>query len=176
MLQGIFPVSSACFNSRVPLIAENVRVRQPLVILKRRQKRPLLNDPERRLWSLASRWLERWCSSLIVVQPETVLRWHRQGWKVYWRWCSRRGAEGGRRRIPPELRALIRRLACENRLWGQQRIQAELARLGFRVCARAVAKYIRKPYDGIPSPGWRRSLKTHASESWACDLFTVRTL
>lgn len=61
-------------------------------------------------------------------------------------------------------------------MWGQQRIQAELTRLRIKVCARTVAKYMRKPFDGIPSPGWRRFLKAHASEIWACDLFTVRTL
>ena len=128
------------------------------------------------LLDLSSRWFGRWRAALIVVQPETVLSWHRKGWKAYWRWRSRRGHGGGRRRISPELRALIRRLARENRLWGQQRIQAELARLGFSVCARTVAKYMRKPYDGMPSPGWRRFLKAHATEIWACDLFTVHTL
>lgn len=82
----------------------------------------------------------------------------------------------GRKRIDPELRALIRCMARENPLWGQRRIQAELARLGFRVCARTVAKYMRRPYNGIPSPGWRQFLAQHSSEIWACDLFTVQTL
>jgi len=67
-------------------------------------------------------------------------------------------------------------MARENSLWGQSRIQAELARLGFKVCARTVAKYMRKPYDGTPSPGWRQFLKQHAKAIWACDLFTVRTI
>lgn len=67
-------------------------------------------------------------------------------------------------------------MACENPLWGQQRIQAELARLGFRVCARTVAKYMRRPYNGVPSPGWRRFLAQHAKEIWACDFLTVRTI
>ena len=159
VLQWFFAVCSACFKSRVQLMAENMCLRQQLVVLKRRQKRSQLVDSDRRFWILVSRWFVSWRDALIIVQPETVLGWHCKGWKAYWRWRSRRGAGGGRRRIPPELRALIRRLARENVLWGQQRIQGELARLGFSVCARTVAKYMRKPYDGIPSPGWQRFLK-----------------
>jgi transposase InsO family protein len=78
--------------------------------------------------------------------------------------------------ITPEIRELLRRMARENPLWGQRRIQAELARLGFSVCARMVAKYMRRPYDGTPSPGWRQFLAQHSQEIWACDLFTVQTL
>jgi len=71
---------------------------------------------------------------------------------------------------------LIRRLASENILWGQRRIQAELARLGFKVSARTVAKYMRLPHDREPSPGWRTFLERHAAEIWACDFFCVQTL
>ncbi len=94
------------------------------------------------------RWIVRWRETLIIVQPETVLGWHRQGWKTYWRWRSRQRGRGGRRCIDPEVRSLIRRMASENPLWGQRRIQAELVRLGFTICARTVAKYMRQPYDG----------------------------
>ena len=166
----------AIFKSRAQLIAENLCLRQQLVVLKRRQQRPRLRDADRRFWIVACRWFEHWPEALIIVQPETVLGWHRRGWKAYWRWRSQQHKGGGRRRISPELRALIRPMACENRLWGQQRIQAELARLGFRVCARTVAKYMRHPYDGIPSPGWRRFLAQHAKGIWACDLLTVQTI
>lgn len=117
-----------------------------------------------------------WRDALLIVQPDTVLRWHRKGWKAYWRWRSRQRKRGGRRRIPLELRDLIRRMAQENRLWGQQRIQGELANLGFTVCARTVAKYMQKPWDGHSSPGWRQFLEHHAKEIWACDLFTVQTI
>ena len=176
MIRWLAPAVTACFKSKTQLIAENLCLRQQLVVLKRRQQRPRLRDSDRRFWIVAYRWFTRWRETLIVVQPETVLGWHRRGWKAYWRWRSLRRWRGGRRRIPPELRALIRRIASENSLWGQQRIQAELARLGFRVCARTVAKYMRRPYDGVPSPGWRRFLAQHAKEIWACDLFTVRTI
>ncbi len=110
------------------------------------------------------------------MKPDTVVSWHRKGWKAYWRWRSRRFAGTGRRKIDPELRDLIRRMARENPLWGQRRIQAELARLGFRACARTVARYMRSPYSGTPSPGWRQFMHQHADEIWACDLFTVQTI
>jgi transposase InsO family protein len=157
------------------LITENACLRQQLVILKRRQNRPSLRNADRRFWILASRWFHRWRETLLVVQPETVLRWHRKGWKAYWISRSRR-RPGGRQRIPLDVRDLIRRMARENPLWGQQRIQAELAELGFTVCARTVAKYIRRPWSGQPSPGWRQFLAQHADEIWACDLFAVQTI
>ncbi len=113
---------------------------------------------------------------MIVVRPDTVVGWHRKGWKAYWRWRSRRPAGTGRRKIEPKLRELIRRMARDNPLWGQRRIQAELARLGFRVCARTVARYMRRPYSGTPSPGWRQFLSQHADEIWACNFFTVQTI
>ncbi len=143
MVQWLVFTITACFKSRAQLVAENLCLRQQLVILKRRQPRPCLRNADRRFWILACRWLARWRETLIIVQPETVLGWHRKGWKAYWRWRSRQSGRGGRRHIDPELRALIRRMARENTLWGQRRIQAELYRLGFKVCARTVAKYMR---------------------------------
>jgi transposase InsO family protein len=176
VIRWLLRVILACVKSRAQLIAENLCLRQQLVVLKRRQQRPTLQDADRRFWIIASRWFSGWVAALIIVQPETVLGWHRKGWKAYWRWRSQRTGRGGRRPISPELRALIRRMARENPLWGQRRIQAELARLGFAVGARTVAKYMRQPYDGVPSLGWRRFLAQHAREIWACDLFTVRTI
>ncbi len=176
MIRCLVLAVRACCKPKAQLVAENLCLRQQLVVFKRRQQRPTLRDADRRFWILAQRWFTGWQEVLILVQPGTVLRWHRKGWKNYWRWRSRRSAGGGRRRIEPELRTLIRRMAQENFLWGQRRIQAELARLGFKVCARTVAKYMRRPYNGVPSPGWRQFLARHAQEIWACDLLTVRTL
>ena len=153
------------------MVAEILCLRQQLIVLKRRQTRPQLRDADRRFWILACQLFSGWSRSLIVVKPDTVVSWHRKGWKAYWRWRSRR-PKTGRRKIEPELRELIRRMARENPLWGQRRIQAELARLGFEVCARTVAKYIRRPYSGTPSPGWRQFLAQHGDEICACDLFT----
>ena len=167
---------AAGFTSRADLIAENLCLRQQLIVLQRRTPRPRLRDGDRRFWILACRWVPRWRESLLVVQPATVLGWHRRGWTAYWRWRSRRRTGGGRPRIAGELRVLIRRMAAENPLWGQRRVRAELARLGFTVSARTVAKYIRRPYYGVPSPSWREFLTRHAKDIWACDFFCVRTI
>jgi transposase InsO family protein len=164
------------FKSKARLAAENLCLRQQLIILKRRQARPQLRDADRRFWVLACRWFSEWSETLIVVKPDTVIRWHRKGWKAYWHWRSSHSTRIGRKKTEPELRELIRRMARENPLWGQRRIQAELACLGFKVCARTVARYMRRPYSGTPSPGWRQFLNQHADEIWACDLFTVQTI
>ena len=151
-------------------------LRQQLVVLQRRQPRPRLLRADRRFWFLARQWFSGWRDVLLIVQAETVLRWHREGWRVYWRWRSRPRWTGGRRPVAAEVRALIRQMASENRLWGQRRIEAELVRLGFKVSARTVAKYMRRPYAGKPSPSWRAFLNRHARDIWACDFFCVRTI
>jgi transposase InsO family protein len=160
----------AALRPRALLIAENV-LRHQLGVLQRRHRRPRLRNGDRQFWICASRWFAGWRNSLFIVKPDTVLRWHRRGWRAYWSWRSNRGRRRGRRPISRELQALIRRTTAENRLWGQKRIQAELARLGFRVSARTVAKYMR-----WPSPGWREFLKRHESNIWACDFFCVQTI
>jgi hypothetical protein len=104
------------------------------------------------------------------------MRWHREGWRVYWRWRSRRRGRGGRRPISAELRVPIRRMASENRFWGQRRIQAELMRLGFKVSARTGAKYMNRSYAGKPSPGGRAFLNRNVRDIWARDFFCVRTI
>jgi len=176
MIRCLAYAFTAVFKSKARLVAENLCLRQQLIVLKRRQARPRIRDVDRRFWVLTCRWLSEWSDSLIVVKPDTVIRWHRKGWKAYWRWRSTCSERSGRKKIDPELRALIRRMARENSLWGQRRIQAELARLGFRVCARTVARYMRRPYSGTPCPGWRQFLTQHSNEIWACDLFTVQTV
>src|SRR5215469_5724840 len=139
-------------------------LRQQLLVLQRRYPRPRLSNADRRYWILASRWFGGWRRPLRIVRPETVLRWHRRGWKAYWTWLSHRPGKRGRRLLPQELRALIRRMAAENWLWGQKRIQAELARLGFKVSARTVAKYMRPHRNRRPSPGWRKIPKAARTE------------
>ena len=108
------------------------------MVLKRHRDRPQLRDTDRRFWILACKLFSGWHRSLIIVRPDTVVSWHRKGWRVYWRWRSRR-PKTGRRKIEPELRELIRRMARENPLWGLRGIQAELARLGFKVCSVGVS-------------------------------------
>jgi hypothetical protein len=111
--------------------------------------------------------------AVVVVQPETLVRWHRVGFRCYWRWKSR--SQGGRPQIDGELRALIRRMSIENPLWGAPRIHGELLKLGFEVAQSSVAKYMarrRRP----PSQGWGTFLRNHAPEIAAMDLFVVPTL
>jgi putative transposase len=161
----------------VRLIAENLCLRQQLLVLQRRHPQPRLGNADRQFWIIASRWFSSWRGSPLIVKPETVLRWHRQGWRAYWSRRSRRqrGRSGGRP-IPQELQVLIRRMTAENRLWGQKRIQPELARLGFRVSARTVAKYMNSRHGRGPSSGWRKFLNRHESSIRACDFFCVQTI
>lgn len=164
------------FRARASLVAENMCLRQQLLVLQRKQPRPSLTDRDRLFWILMSRWFPGWREPLLIVAPATVLRWHRRGWKAYWLWRSRPRRPRGRKPVPDEVRELIRRMARENGLWGQKRILAELARLGYAVSARTVAKYMRDLRGGPPSPGWRTFLSAHAHEIWACDFFCVQTL
>ena len=123
---------AAAFRPRMRLIAENLCLRQQLLVLQRRHPQPRLGNADRRFWIIACRWFSSWRGSLLIVKPEMVLRWHRRGWRAYCSWRSgRQRGRSGRRPIPQELQALIRRMIAENRLWGQKRIQAELATLGF---------------------------------------------
>ena len=132
MLRNLVYALAALFKSRSRLVAENLCLRQQLIVLKHHQVRPLLYDADRRFWVLACRWFGKWRDSLIIVKPDTVIRWHRMGWKAYWHWRSTRSRTSGRRTITPEIRELIRRMARENPLWGQRRIQAEPAKLALK--------------------------------------------
>ena len=110
-----------------------------------------------------------------MVEPDTVVRWHRSAWRAYWRWKSRR--RSGRPRIPAELRQLIVRIATdEHPRWGAVRIVGELRALGFDVSARTVRRYRQQALRRPPSQSWRTFLRNHASSIWAADLFTVQTL
>jgi transposase InsO family protein len=110
---------------------------------------------------------------VIILQPETLVRWHRAGFRRYWRWKS--NSRGGRPRIEMELRALIRQMSTENQLWGAPRIHGELLKLGFSVAQSTVAKYMVKR-RGPPSQGWRPFLRKHAPDIAAMDLFVVPTI
>ena len=119
------------------------------------------------------RWFPSVLKVLTVVRPETLVRWHRAGFRRYWRWKSL--PRGGRPQIDTDLRALIRRMSMENPLWGAPRIHGELLKLGFEVTQSSVAKYMvkrRRP----PSQGWRTFLRNHAPNIAAMDLFVVPTI
>jgi hypothetical protein len=120
--------------------------------------------------------LYRWFPSVLrvfaIIQPKTVVRWHRAGFRHYWRWKSR--SRGGRPRIDAELRALIRRMSIDNPLWGVPRIHGELVKLGFEVAQSTVAKYMAKRL-GPACQGWRTFLRNHGPDIAAMDLSVVPT-
>src|SRR6266540_449825 len=126
---------------RRDLLLENAALRQQLAIYQRKGAPPKLSPADRLFWVWLSRFWQRWRSALVIVQPETVINWHRQAWKRYWTWKSGQGGRG-RPRIPPELRDLIMRMAKENPLWGAQRIHGELLGLGFEVGRETVRRYM----------------------------------
>src|SRR5713226_1641451 len=165
----------ALFKPRWQLVAEIVCLRQQLIVLQRQSKRPIFRNQDRRFWILMCCCFAAWRDCLLIVKPQTALRWHARGWRAYWRWRSR-ARMAGRKRIALEVRTLICRMTRENPLWGQMRIMAELLKLGYLVSPRTVRKYMRRPWNGQPSPGWKVFLKEHAQDLWACDFLCVRTL
>src|SRR6267378_583107 len=154
------------------LALENLALRQQLAVWKARQPRPRLTILDRVFWVLLSMFWKSWRSSLQVVRPETVVGWHRQGFRRYWAWKSRR--RSGRPLISTELRDLIRRMSRANPLWGAPRIHGELLKLGLTVSQATVSKYMVRPRRP-PSQAWRTFLKNHAPDLIALDFFTVPT-
>ena len=157
---------------RTALVAENPALRRQLNVLRRSVKRVRLRRRDRGFWSLLSRIWSDGRSCLMVVKPETVIRWHRHGFRLYWRWKSRRG---GRPKVDTELHVLIRRMSRENPTWGASRIQSELYLLGYNVAESTVARYMtrgRKP----PSQTWRTFLANHMKQTAATDPFTMPTV
>ncbi len=161
------------FLDQAELAAENLALRQQLAMLEHKSKRPRLRKRDRIFWVWLSRFWSNWRSVLVIVQAETVVRWHQQGFKLYWRWKSR-GGKVGRPRVHAEIRKLIRRMSVENPTWGVPRIQSELALLGHTVSEATVRKYrIRK--RNPPSQTWRTFLDNHLTDMVAIDFFTVPT-
>ena len=164
----------SALNSRQHLVLENLALRQQLAVLSRRSRRPRLDPFDRLFWSFLSRLWSRWQSTVVFVQPETVIRWQRTAWRRYWTWKSRRSASPGRPQIPKQVRELIRRLAHENPRWGSVRILGEFRKLGYDISSRTVRRYRRSRWSGPPSQSWRTFLKNHAPHIWATDFFTVQ--
>src|ERR1700751_6071358 len=167
-------VLTSPFKSKLRLEAENAVLRHQLVVLRRRlQGRIRFTNQDRWFFIQLYRWFPSISSVLTIVRPETLVRWHRAGFRRYWRWKSR--SSGGRPQIDTELRVLIRRISVENPLWGAPRIHGELIKLGFEVAQSSVAKYMVKR-RGPPSQGWRTFLHNHAPDIAAMALFVVPTI
>src|SRR5229473_2462658 len=154
--------------------AENLFLRRQLALFKERGIQPRRVDSATRISLAILARLFEWRDALFVVQPKTMIRWQRAGWRLFWRWKCR----AGRPRIPVELRALIRRMARENPVWGEERIANELLiKLGIQVSPRPVRKYMPKRPDGQPrgDQRWATFLKNHAKAIVACDFFVAVT-
>ena len=158
---------------RAALAAENLALRQQLAVLQVSIKRPTLRKRDRLFWVWLSRLWSEWRSCLMIVKPDTVIRWHREGLKLYWRWKSRKKL--GRPKTDAKIRALIRRMARENPTWGAPRIQSELALLGHTVAESTIAKYMKRSCKP-PSQTWRTFLENHVSDIVAIDFFVVATV
>ena len=165
----------AIFRSRSALELENLALRHQIGVLQRSAtKRPKLTAGDRMLWVLLSRVWRGWRSVLAIVQPETVVAWHRGGFRLFWTWKVRRG-QPGRPLISCEVRDLIRKMCRENPLWGAPRIHGELLKLGIDIGETSVSKYmvrIRKP----PSQTWSTFLQNHLTQMVSIDFFTVPTI
>jgi putative transposase len=166
---------SSIFRSRAALQLENLALRHQIGVLQRStRRRPRLTPVDRLVWVWLSRVWSGWRSTLAIVQPETVLAWHRAGFRLFWTWKVRRGRPG-RPIVSREVRDLIRRMCRENPSWGAPRVHGELLKLGIDIGETSVSKYMvrcRKP----PSQSWRTFLENHLQQLVSIDFFTVPTL
>jgi hypothetical protein len=173
LIRFVLAVLASVFKSKSRLEAENAALRQQLIVLGRKaRRRARLTNGDRWFFVQLYRWFPSILDVLTIIQPETVVRWHRAGFRCYWHWKSRRR---GRPQLQKELRALIRQMSVENPLWGAPRIHGELLKLGFEISQSSVAKYMIKRRRS-PSQGWRTFLRNHAPDIAAMDLFIVPTI
>src|SRR5882757_4849759 len=170
----VLAVLALPFKSKSRLEAENAALRHQLIVLRRKVRgRAQLSNNDRWFFVQLYRWFPSILEVVTILRPETLVRWHRDGFRRYWRGKSR--SRGGRPQIETELRALIRQMSVENLLWGAPRIHGELLKLGFEIAQSSVAKYMVKR-RGPPSQGWSTFLRNHAPDIAAMDFFVVPTI
>ncbi len=164
-------------RSKGALIAENALLRQQLVVLQRRVKRVPCTPADRALLVLLASRVRAWRQALLIVQPETLLRWHRQGFRLFWRHKSHAGTPTARPKVASETITLIKEMAAANRLWGAERIRGELLKLGIHVAKTTIQRSMRQARPPRHSgQTWATFLRTHAADIWACDLLPVTDL
>src|SRR5882724_7375332 len=165
------------FRSRGNLVLENLTLRQQRAVLKRRHPRPSLGLFDKLFWVIARRVWSAWKESLIIVTPETVVRWHRTGFRMYWRLISRVRREVGRRPTPREVRELIFRMVADNPTWGAPRAHGELLMLGFDLSERTVSRWMKRaPRDPESAKRWLTFLRNHRGAIAAMNFFAVPTI
>ena len=162
-------------RGKAELLAENALLRQQLIFLRRQVKHPVCRNTDRLLLVLLARMARTWKQTLFLVQLETLLRWHRELFRIFWKRKSKVHAR--KPRLSPETISLIKEMAAHNRLWGAERIRGELLKLDIQVSKRTIQKYMRHSRSKRPSgQNWRTFLRNHAAEVWACDFLQVTDL
>lgn len=169
----IFSIITHIFKSKTSLQLENLLLRKQIEILMRKKNRPRIKNRDRILLVLISKIYSQWHQAFLIFKPETLIRWHRLGFKLFWRWKS--GKSAGRPPIDKELRSLIRSIANENPLWGAPRIHGELLKLGFNVSQATVSSYMPKKKKQSGQT-WLTFLHNHLKETVSVDFFTIPTL
>jgi hypothetical protein len=173
-LKLVLHSGGSLFKSRARLEAENLVLRHQLNLLRRKApKRLRLTSADRLLFVWLYRFLPSTLDAITIIKPETVIRWHRCGFRWYWRWKSR--PRGGRPRVAAEIRDLVRQMSLVNPLWGAPRIHGELLKLGIEVAQSTVAKYLAKG-QRPPSQSWKTFLRNHTAAIASVDLFVVPTV
>jgi transposase InsO family protein len=164
-------------SSRRNLLLENLALRQQLTVLRQRHPQPRFAVSDRLFWMVLRTLWSGWKQTLILVRPETVVRWHRAGFKMYWTWLSLHRVFPGRKRISAQLRQLIFRMVAENPTWGAPRIHGELTMLGFHVSERTVLRWMRRASRSLePAKRWAVFLSNHREVIAAMDFLAVPTL
>ncbi len=175
MLVLVLGVLIGAFRSRHELILENLVLRHQLAVFQRSKPKLRLRNRDRILWVWLRRlWPSGWARHLRLVQPETVIGWHRKGWRLYWTWKSHRRL--GRPRLSADVRERIAAMSRDNPLWGTERIRGELLKLGIVVSNRSIRRYRWRGPRRECSQSWRTFLRNQIKGIWAADLFVVQTV
>mgnify|MGYP003983003441 FL=1 len=157
------------------LTAENLALRHQLIVLKRSHNRPQLKERDRVFWKVLSNVWPSWRDSLVIVQPATVIRWHRRAFKLYWRQKSG-GAKPGRPRLDAEVKSLVLKLSSSNPMWGAPRIHGELLKLGIEISERSVSGIIKRNNRKPPSQSWKTFMSNHMTDMAAIDFLVVPSI
>jgi putative transposase len=164
-------VAADLVKSKTQLIMENALLHQQVIILQRHVTRPRLTAQDRSLLVVLASRVKDWKNALQIVKPETLLRWHREGFKLLW--CQKSKGKARKPRISEEMIVLIKQMALDNRRCGTKRIRGELLKLGIRVNRDTIRRYMWQARRGLPprydGQNWATFLANHASEIWACD-------
>jgi hypothetical protein len=164
-------------RSKSEVVLENALLRQQLIVLQRHVKRPSLTWRDRTLFVLIASRLPSWKTALMIVQPDTLLRWHRDLFRRVWRRRSRRTGKKGREPLADDIVTLIKNMAKDNRTWGAERIRGELLKLGVQVAKSTIQRYIYQVRSPVPTKqAWATFLRNHAKDIWAVDFLQTHDL